>query len=195
MGGVLIEPDRTMVVLVDVQDEWAEFLDAPTRERFLFEVERLVRFAQLAGIPVVWAEHAGLGSTPEALRALLSGQEPVLKTAFSCFRTEELAAALEKERRDTLVVAGAEAHVCVLQTALDALARGYAVHVVADAVASRAPLDRETALVRMSAAGATVSTVEMTMFELMGRSDTDLFASVLASCPPWPDAVNPGSDR
>ena len=72
-----------------------------------------------------------------------------------------------------------------MQTALDALDRGYRVHIVADAVASRNPADRDIALARLRLAGAIITSVEMVMFELMRRSDTELFAAVLERCPPW----------
>lgn len=182
----LIEIGHTLVVLVDVQDEWIALLERSTRDRFVFQVRRFLTFARLAGAPVVWAEAAGLGATVRDVAMTLADQRPFVKATFSCFGSEELARAIADTRRDTLAIVGAEAHLCVAQTGLDALERGYRVHVVADAVASRDPLDREVALRRLEAAGATMTTVEMAMFELMRRSDTQLFAEVLQRCPPWP---------
>lgn len=67
--------------------------------------------------------------------------------------------------RKQIIVAGCETHVCVMQTALDLLRNQYDVAVLVDAVGSRRRLDKETALQRLSEAGATLLTVEMLAFE------------------------------
>jgi nicotinamidase-related amidase len=76
------------------------------------------------------------------------------------------------------VVAGVETHVCVYQTVEDLLARGLAVSVVADAVSSRTPRNRELALLRMTLDGAKPSSTEMAMFELTVTSGTDEFRAI-----------------
>jgi nicotinamidase-related amidase len=185
-AGRLIAAEDCALLLIDVQDEWADLV--PGSERFVFEVERMAKFARLAGIPIVWAEQAGLGTTAESVRAVLGEQEPIGKSIFSCFCTTGLAEGIAATRRRTLLVTGAEAHICVMQTVIDALAAGYTVHVVADAVASRSQADRLVGIERMRTAGAVITSVEMAMFELMRRSDSDLFSAVLLECAPWTDS-------
>jgi len=75
-------------------------------------------------------------------------------------------------------VTGIETHVCVLQTALDLTNLGYEVHVPHDAVNSRRPADKEWALHRMAAAGATITATESALFELLERCDTTDFKTV-----------------
>ena len=81
--------------------------------------------------------------------------------------------------RSTLVLAGIESHICVAQTALHALPE-HRVHVLSDAVASRLPGNRSVGLERLSAAGATVSSTEMFLFELLVEAGTDTFRKVLS---------------
>jgi isochorismate hydrolase len=80
--------------------------------------------------------------------------------------------------RQQIIVTGIETHVCVLQTAIDLLNAGYEVHVPHDAVNSRRPADKEWALHRMAQAGATITSTESTLFELLERCDTADFKTV-----------------
>ena len=117
----------------------------------------------------------GLGTTAAPLAALLP--RPVTKMSFSCCGAGGFALALPPGR-GALVLCGLETHVCVLQTALDLLARGYAVFVAVDAVASRHPIDHDTALRRLEAAGAILTTSEAVLFEWCGTADHPRFQDV-----------------
>ncbi len=139
---------------------------------------RLVRAARALDIPVVWTEQQKLGETVEPIRAELEGTEPVRKLAFGCFGDASFRRRLDATGRNTLILAGIEAHICVAQTALQGLAE-YDVHVVADAVGSRDPRNRDIALARLRAAGAVVTTWEMVVYELLERAGTDEFRAVL----------------
>jgi nicotinamidase-related amidase len=79
----------------------------------------------------------------------------------------------------TLVVAGCEAHVCVLQTTLGLLEAGYPVKWVSDAVGSRDPADRAAATARARSAGADVVTTEMVLFEWLKTSENPQFRTLL----------------
>jgi nicotinamidase-related amidase len=81
--------------------------------------------------------------------------------------------------RDQLLVTGTECHICVAQTALGALGQGYQVHLVSDAVGSRAEENYRTGLARMERAGALVLSAEMAVYELVGRSDSDAFKKMV----------------
>jgi nicotinamidase-related amidase len=73
-----------------------------------------------------------------------------------------------------------ESHICIVQTALAALAAGLDTHVVADACCSRASSNHELAMARMRAAGATITTGESAMYELVGAAGTDEFRGLLS---------------
>lgn len=80
--------------------------------------------------------------------------------------------------KGNVILCGIEAHVCVLQTCLDLLEHGYAVHVVVDGVSSQRPLDRAVALRRMQQVGAYLTTVEAITFQLMGTADDPRFRKI-----------------
>ena len=106
--------------------------------------------------------------------------EPVDKVSFGCFGDAGFISRLSAlQGRDQLVVAGIESHICVAQTVLGALEKRYEVHVAGDAVGSRQPSNRDVGLRRMERAGAVVSSAEMAVYELLGKSDGTAFKEML----------------
>ncbi len=170
--------DGTVLLVVDIQER---LLPA------IFEGDRctdaavgMVRAAQVLALPILVTEQypAGLGPTVERLRAVLGAVPVFEKTRFSsCIDT--VLAQLRELDRPSLLVVGIEAHVCVQQTVLDLLRLGWRVYVCADAVSSRRPLDRDTAIARMREAGAIITTTESAIFELLGEAGTETFKKIL----------------
>jgi nicotinamidase-related amidase len=107
--------------------------------------------------------------------------EPIDKLEFGCFGSDQFCSAVKSlpGNRNTLLLCGTEAHICVLQTALGALNHGYLVHVAADAVGSRTEFNWKIGLDRMQAAGAVISCAEMMMYELLRASGTAAFKQML----------------
>jgi len=152
------------LLIVDVQDKLVPAI--PVAETLIYNCRRLIQGAGILGVPVSATEQypKGLGHTIGELKELI-GEAPD-KVRFSCAEVLNWGSAAEEpDSRDQVVVAGMEAHVCVLQTALDLLAQGYRVYVAADAVGSRSKLDWKIALDRLSACGAVVTTTESVLFE------------------------------
>jgi len=131
------------------------------------------------GCPILATEQypQGLGHT---VSELLDGIKDarVAKVAFSCCGEPEFLAALEKSGVKQVVVTGMETHVCVLQTVYDLLDRGYAVHLVKDAVASRFTSDYENALNLAQQAGAVITTTETALFQLIKVAKGDEFKTI-----------------
>ena len=173
--------DDSLVLLVDVQERLAPaIVDGPA----IVEACRLlVEGARRLAVPVIASEQypKGLGPTLEPLRASLGNAPRLEKLAFSCAREPRIAEAVRATGRRTLLVAGMEAHVCVLQTALDFRDRGYRVAVVADATGSRRRESQVRALERARAAGCSVIEVEMALFEWLERAGTEEFRTIA----PW----------
>ena len=111
----------------------------------------------------------GLGPTHPAIAWRLPAERPA-KVEFSCAAVPEVTAGLRGHGRGTVLLAGMETHVCVLQTALDLLDSGLTVFVAADAVAARSAADHELALRRMERAGAVLTTAEAAAFEWLGTA-------------------------
>ncbi len=170
-----LNPDRTVLVVVDVQEAFRPAIDG--FDRVVERCVRAVRGAALLGLPVVVTEQypQGLGETVAELRDVLpEGTERHPKTVFSAAR----ARGFHLKGRDQVVLVGIEAHVCVQGTALDLLRQGLAVHVAGDAVGSRTAEDREAGLTRVSRGGALVGTTESVLLELLGDAAHPHFKSI-----------------
>ena len=142
---------------------------------------KLARFARVLDLPILWTEQypKGIGPTVAPLREALAGTSPFEKLSFGCFGAPGFSERVAELGRRQILIAGIEAHVCVLQTALAGCDAGYEVYVVRDAVSSRNVLDCEAGLERMRHAGVTIVTTEMAMFEILGAAGTEDFKKVL----------------
>ena len=85
---------------------------------------------------------------------------------------------LSKKNVENILIAGIETHVCVLQTALDLRTKGFNIYVIADAVMSRRSYDHNIALQRMAYSGLTISTTEMSIFEICRTSNRKEFKEI-----------------
>ncbi|MAG58783.1 MAG: hydrolase [Planctomycetes bacterium] len=170
--------DESLLVVVDCQERlWKAIDGADALEK---KLGILIRGARILSVPVVVTEQypKGLGPTIASLRDAV-GDSPVLeKSTFSCLGDETFASRLRESDRGQVVVCGIESHVCVQQTGLDALADGYQVQVVADAVGSRDGSNKSIALRRLEQAGAVVTNVESVLFDWMERCDVPTFKEV-----------------
>ncbi len=173
-----IRRDQSVLLVVDIQERLLPVIDG--QEGVLAAAGRMVRAAEILGIPIICTEQypRGLGPTVDPLRSLIGAERTREKVAFSCCGAEGLLAELGGLGRPQVIVAGIEAHVCVQQTVLDLLAAGYRVYVAADAASSRSPLDRDVAFERMRQAGAVVTTTESVMFEWLEVAGTAEFKQV-----------------
>jgi nicotinamidase-related amidase len=178
----LLRPERTALVLIDLQERLL-----PAIPGYLGIVRNnllLLRLASVLALPVVLTTQyrKGLGDIVAEIRALAPGVEPLDKVSFGCFWNDGFLARLgELSDRDQLLVAGVETHICVCQTVLGALEKSYGAHVVSDAIGARAENNHRIGLARMERAGALVSSTEMAIYELLGRSDAGAFKQML----PW----------
>ena len=174
--------EASVLVIVDVQEPFARAM--ADRERTVANISILARVARINEIPIIVTEQnsARLGPTvPELASVLkeLETYEPIDKMAFSCCAVEGFVRRVYDMGRDTLLLVGMEAHVCIAQTALDALNMGYRAHVVQDAVTSRHREDYQAALDKLRHAGAVISTTEMLSYELLGEAGTPKFKQAM----------------
>jgi nicotinamidase-related amidase len=176
----MLRPERAVIVAVDLQQRLLPAIE--DRRRIVKNTVLVLRLAEILGIPVVLTTQyqKGLGETVAEVRDAAPGIEPLDKTSFGCFHDEAFLRRLgELGGRDQLVVTGVESHICVAQTVLGALEKSYQAHVVSDAVGSRSEANRDIGLRRMERAGALISSAEMCVYELLGRSDTAAFKKIL----------------
>lgn len=176
MSDAAMRAAASSLVLVDYQQRLMPLIH--DHERVLHEALRLADAALALGIPVIGTQQnpAGLGENDARIRQRCAST--LDKMHFDAC-ADGLLAALDPAR-DEVVLAGCEAHVCLLQTALGLLRAGRRVWVVAPACGSRAPADRELALARLARAGAGIVSVEMVLFEWLHDCRHPKFKDVLA---------------
>jgi nicotinamidase-related amidase len=180
-GSFLFEPDTAGLLVVDVQEKLWPFIHG--REEILERTLQAIEVAGHLGLPILVTEQyvKGLGPTIPEVRAALERFDafrPIEKTAFSCFGEPAFAAAFAESGIETLALVGIEGHVCVMQTALEALDRGIDVFYIAEAVGSRDPRHKEEAVRRVLHSGAVIGSVEMFAFEAMRSSRHPAFRAV-----------------
>ncbi|MEW6353195.1 MAG: isochorismatase family protein [Pseudomonadota bacterium] len=172
-----------MLLLIDVQQRLSAAMPEQARRQVLRNGAILAAAAAVLGVPVLYSEQypKGLGATePELAQALPTAAQRFEKTCFSCGGAQGFMQALETQRRDQIILAGMETHVCVLQTALELRGAGRQVFVVEDAVCSRQLLHHQNALARLRAAGVIVSNVESVVFEWLGDAGHEHFKKISA---------------
>jgi nicotinamidase-related amidase len=176
----MITPDRCALIVVDIQEKLLPPIFE--KERLLKNAQLLIRLALILDIPIVsTTQYArGLGQTVPEIQALLE-KPSIDKQAFSCFGSDAFCSAVKSTpgQQNTVLLCGMESHICVTQTALGALRRGYLVHVASDAVSSRIEWNWKIGLERMRSAGAVISSTEMMIYELLRGSGTEAFKEML----------------
>lgn len=175
----MLSSKQAVLVVVDVQGKLAQLMH---EKEMLFEnLVRLVKGAQVLGVPVIWLEQnpAKLGPTiPELAAAMPAGLVPTPKMSFGCCGEPAFMEKLSTLGRRQVLVCGIEAHICVYQTAVGLEERGYDVHVVADAVSSRKAASRDLAMAKLRRESARLTTVEMALFEMLGTAAAPEFKQI-----------------
>ncbi len=176
-----LDPEQCALIVVDIQEK----LLPPIwqKEQMVRNSQLLIRLAGILKIPaLVTTQYAkGLGGTVPEIASLLPESSPIDKLMFSCFGSDVFCSLLKRlpGQRNTVLLCGMEAHICVTQTALAALREGYLVHVAADAVSSRTESNWRIGLDRMRDAGAVISSAEMMIYELLRSSGAPAFREML----------------
>jgi isochorismate hydrolase len=172
-----LDRDEAVLVIVDVQDALMKQMDQEVGKRVIRNIQTLLAFAKEMAIPILITEQypKGLGKTVPEIKTELGSILPIEKLSFSCCGVETFNEKLNQPGRKQVILTGIETHVCVLQTADDLMRKGYAVHVVADAICSRRKLDWEIGLRWMEKKGAMTSTTEIIAFRLLKEAGTKEF--------------------
>ncbi len=176
-----LDPARSQLLLVDMQTRLMPSMD--DIDGVTSRCRALIEGARAFGVPVLASEQypEGLGSTDAGLADALGNAPRLPKTDFSAAADPAIRAEIDArhaEGQDTVIVAGIEAHVCVMQTVLDLLGAGISVAVVSDAVTAHGAENRRAAIKRMTDAGAVLLTTEMVLFEWAGSSRSPAFKTV-----------------
>jgi len=176
-----ITRDNSLLLVVDIQSKLAPHI--ADHETVIRRTDTLLAAAKLFVVPKLVTEHCPqqIGPVIEPLRAQFAADEIFVKTSFGATGHPGFIARVQATGRRTIVMAGMEAHVCVLQTALGLRAIGLNVCIVTDAVGSRGARrdDREHALQRMAQAGCLLAGTETVLYEWTGDATDPRFREVL----------------
>lgn len=169
----MLEINNTFLLLIDMQDKLYRAMHG--KGELLQNVRKLIMGLKAFGIPIVMSEQypEGIGKTIPEVAELLAETPGIRKLSFSCCANGDCDAAIAATGRNQALVAGIEAHICVYQTAMDLFARGLEVQVVADAVSSRSPRNRDIGLQKMRDVGIVITSVEIALFELLKTAESD----------------------
>src|SRR4030042_3212884 len=130
----MLEEKNCCLVIIDVQGKLAQLMY--NNEALFKNIQILIKALQILSIPILWCQQIpkALGATVPQIANLLTNNEPINKSCFSCCGSKEFKEKIASLGRNQVLLCGIEAHVCVYQTAVDLLAEGKEVHIIADAV-------------------------------------------------------------
>ena len=170
--------ENTAGLLIDIQERLYPHIH--DHEAIAKNAGILVEGLKIMGVPVMVTQQytRGLGPTIPGLQDMISDYPLIEKTSFSCCDEPEFIKILAETHKQFILIAGIESHVCVLQTVIDLLERGYQPVVVEDCISSRKINDKSVSVRRMRREGAIISSYESILFELCRFSGTDEFRSI-----------------
>ncbi len=172
-----ITAENTICIVIDYQEKLVPAM--ANKEEMLRHSSILLKGLKAIGVPcVVTTQYAkGLGNTIAEIAEIIEGSPIVDKNTFSVFENDEVLAQIPDGTKN-IIICGMESHICVLQSVMDAQAKGYHSIYVADCVSSRFENDAAFALVRAEKEGAIITTAEAILYELLGGSKHPAFKEI-----------------
>jgi len=176
----MLSQDQTVLIVLDIQDIFMPKADEVV-EKYLQQAARIIKAAQILNLPILVTEQypERFGPTNAAILETLGDIARMPKTEFGCLANDAFRDVLVATGRKQVLITGMEAHICVLQTTLDALDDGYEVYLLTDAIVSSRKEEYKAGMMRMQEAGAICVTVEMAIFEMLRRAGTPEFKKIL----------------
>lgn len=174
----MLQIHNCCLVVVDVQGKLAQLMY--DKQALFKNIQVLIKAAKILDIPIIWCQQCpdSLGPTLPEIAQLLAGNEPIDKAAFSWCGSEQFNARLNELARQQVLLCGIEAHVCIYQTAIDLLGKGFSVDVIADAVSSRTAENKQIAVKKVAKQGVNISCTEMALFELLKTAEHAQFKQI-----------------
>jgi hypothetical protein len=167
--------ENTGAIVIDLQERLVPHMYED--KGLLKNMEILINGLKELHIPILVSEQypKGLGHTVESVDKVLGDYECLEKKSFSCCDETSINKEFKEMDKKWIIVAGVESHICVLQTVIDLIDRGYVPVLIEDCISSRKKNDKIIAVERMRSEGAIISTCESILFELCRHSGTDTF--------------------
>ncbi|UCE50520.1 MAG: hydrolase [Phycisphaerales bacterium] len=174
----MLDIGNCCLAVVDVQGKLAQLMH--DKDALFKNIRILIQAAQILEMPILWCQQVpdALGPTIPEVAELLTDVEPTNKATFSCYGAEQFKSRLIELSRNQILLCGIETHICVYQTSIDLLDEGFNVTILADAVSSRTPENKQIALNRIAVEGGRISSVEMALFELLRSAEHPRFRQI-----------------
>lgn len=171
--------DQSQLVVIDIQTKLCSVMQAADMQAVVKNVSILAQAAHLLQVPTTVTEQypQALGETDPTIAQHLHKVKPIAKTVFSACAVPKFKAHLQRDKSQIILV-GLEAHICVLQTALDLLSQGKQVFVLEDAIISRNEDNKHNAISRLVNAGCIISNTESVVFEWLGSASHESFKAI-----------------
>ena len=169
----------SQLVIVDMQTKLVNVMPVDAMQSTIKNCSILAQAAQLLNVPIIVTEQypQGLGATLPEIQQQFAHFKPIAKTAFSASAEPKFNQRLHRDQSQ-IILAGMEAHICILQTALSLKHMGKQVYVVEDAIISRNAINKANALVRLREAGCVITNTESVLFEWLGNANHPAFKEV-----------------
>ncbi len=173
-----LDPKNTFLLVIDMQEPFSKVIKE--FDSIVSSITLLAKTSKLLSMPVVGTEQAPekLGRTVREVDELLDVK--MEKASFDAFKDRRIKERLLGLGRKKVLLTGIETHICILQTALSAVAHGLEVHLVSDATGSTFPEDKEATLARLLQEGIYVTTSESVAYELLGSSGHPKFREAVS---------------
>jgi len=174
----ILNKEDAVLLIVDIQERLAIVMK--DKDKVVGNCQHLIELAKMINVPVMVTEQypKGLGRTVPELQSVLPEYKPIEKISFDCCCQTTFMQELKEHNKKTVILTGMETHICVLQTCVGLLKAGVSVHVVEDAVCSRARENWKTGIEFMRDAGAVVTCTETALFQLLKVAGTEEFKKI-----------------
>lgn len=175
----MLNPQETGLIVVDIQGKLAKLVT--DSDAMISQCQKLIQGAKALGLPIVLLEQNPdkLGATTPEISDLLNGINPIAKFTFNGGEEPAFMDAITQTGRQSWLVCGIEAHICVYQTTAHLLQQGFDLHLVSDCISSRHAADKELAIAKMMQMGISITGMEMCLYELVKDCRKPAFKDIL----------------
>ena len=173
---VILE-DETLLLIMDMQEKLINNIKG--NQLLIFNIKKLIDACNLLNVRIAITEQnpLKLGMTLESV--LENNKYPKFeKMEFSCSKNDRFINYIKKYDFKNIIVCGIESHICILQTSIDLLTKGFNILIPRDAIGSRSDIDNDTAFLRLISSGAVASTTESLICELCKSSNRKEFREI-----------------
>lgn len=179
MGSIGLQNGYTGLIAIDIQSKLMAVMRR--KESVIANILKLLQLSKLFNLPVILTEQYPkmLGTTVPEIKYAITSYEPIAKMEFDCLDVEDFNSRLDAAHLKTIILVGVEAHICILQTCMSLLARGYSVHVPQDAIDSRTEENWHVGIELMRQAGAVITSTETVIFQILKRAGTNEFKEMI----------------